>query len=113
VVRTEDDMVGRVHLAISSLAAVLVVACGDSMTSAFHSGAGDAGTSADGRASGAGDAGEAWIPVRSRTCKAFMSRAQRTDSSHGDSGCTPNLTGRLRDFVNKPGFTPSTALDDD
>jgi len=31
-----------------------------------------------------------------------------------DSGaCTPNLTGRLRDFVNKPGFTPASALDDD
>ena len=32
----------------------------------------------------------------------------------GTSGdCAPNLTGRLRDFVNKPGFTPATALDDD
>ena len=27
--------------------------------------------------------------------------------------CAPNLTGRLRDFVNKPGFMPSSALDDD
>jgi fibro-slime domain-containing protein len=32
----------------------------------------------------------------------------------GDGGpCVPNLTGRLRDFVNKPGFTPASALDDD
>ncbi len=36
----------------------------------------------------------------------------------GDGGtnaeaCAPNLTGRLRDFVNKPGFTPSSALDPD
>lgn len=33
----------------------------------------------------------------------------------GDGGdaCAANLTGRLRDFVNKPGFTPSSALDPD
>jgi fibro-slime domain-containing protein len=35
----------------------------------------------------------------------------------GDGGtigdCSPNLTGRLRDFVNQPGFMPSSALDDD
>jgi fibro-slime domain-containing protein len=30
-----------------------------------------------------------------------------------DGDCSPNLTGRLRDFVNKPGFSPSSALDDD
>ncbi len=36
------------------------------------------------------------------------------DGSYGDGGpCSPNLTGRLRDFVNKPGFTPTSALDDD
>ena len=34
-------------------------------------------------------------------------------SSGGDGSCAANLTGRLRDFVNKPGFTPSSALDDD
>jgi fibro-slime domain-containing protein len=35
-------------------------------------------------------------------------------SAGNDSGpCTPNLTGRLRDFVNKPGFTPASALDED
>ena len=36
-------------------------------------------------------------------------------SGNGDAGdaCSPNLTGRLRDFVNKPGFTPSSALDTD
>ena len=28
-------------------------------------------------------------------------------------GCAPNLTGRLRDFVNKPGFMPASALDQD
>ncbi len=33
-----------------------------------------------------------------------------TSSSPGDGGpCAPNLTGRLRDFVNKPGFTPASA----
>ncbi len=35
-------------------------------------------------------------------------------SDAGTGGdCAPNLTGRLRDFVNKPGFTPASALDDD
>ena len=38
-----------------------------------------------------------------------------TTSSAGDAGgpCAPNFTGRLRDFVNKPGFTPASALDPD
>jgi fibro-slime domain-containing protein len=35
------------------------------------------------------------------------------DGATGDGACAPNLTGRLRDFVNKPGFTPASALDDD
>jgi fibro-slime domain-containing protein len=40
------------------------------------------------------------------------------DSGPGAGGqdgapCSPNLTGRLRDFVNKPGFTPASALDND
>jgi fibro-slime domain-containing protein len=35
------------------------------------------------------------------------------DGAGGADACTPNLTGRLRDFVNKPGFMPASALDDD
>jgi fibro-slime domain-containing protein len=39
------------------------------------------------------------------------------DGGPSDAGaggdCAANLTGRLRDFVNKPGFTPASALDDD
>jgi fibro-slime domain-containing protein len=35
------------------------------------------------------------------------------DGAGGGDACSPNLTGRLRDFVNKPGFMPSSALDDD
>ncbi len=35
------------------------------------------------------------------------------DGGSGADACAPNLTGRLRDFVNKPGFTPASALDDD
>jgi fibro-slime domain-containing protein len=31
----------------------------------------------------------------------------------GADACSPNLTGRLRDFVNKPGFMPTSALDND
>jgi fibro-slime domain-containing protein len=47
----------------------------------------------------------------------FGSDGGAVDSGDGGAGngdaCTPNLTGRLRDFVNKPGFMPSSALDDD
>jgi fibro-slime domain-containing protein len=35
------------------------------------------------------------------------------DGGASGDACAPNLTGRLRDFVNKPGFTPASALDDD
>jgi fibro-slime domain-containing protein len=35
------------------------------------------------------------------------------DGGTGVDACAPNLTGRLRDFVNKPGFMPASALDDD
>ena len=35
------------------------------------------------------------------------------DGGTSGDACAPNLTGRLRDFVNKPGFTPASALDDD
>jgi fibro-slime domain-containing protein len=37
----------------------------------------------------------------------------RDSASDGGDGCAPNLTGRLRDFVNQPGFMPASALDDD
>jgi fibro-slime domain-containing protein len=30
-----------------------------------------------------------------------------------DGLCAPNLTARMRDFVNQPGFNPSSAVDDD
>jgi fibro-slime domain-containing protein len=36
-----------------------------------------------------------------------------SDAGAGDANCAPNLTGRLRDFVNKQGFTPASALVDD
>jgi fibro-slime domain-containing protein len=36
-----------------------------------------------------------------------------TGSGSGGDACAPNLTARLRDFVNKPGFTPASALDND
>ena len=34
-------------------------------------------------------------------------------SDGASDACSPNLTGRLRDFVNQPGFMPASALDDD
>src|SRR5208337_4641659 len=35
------------------------------------------------------------------------------DGGTSGDACAPNLTGRLRDFVNQPGFMPASALDDD
>ena len=35
------------------------------------------------------------------------------DAGTSGDACAPNLTGRLRDFVNQPGFMPASALDDD
>jgi fibro-slime domain-containing protein len=40
--------------------------------------------------------------------------ASASGSSSVDAGsCTPNMTGRLRDFVNQSGFMPTSALDND
>lgn len=82
---------------------VPLIACGSTNASeSFGRDGGDGGSRADGNAFG----------------DVEKLRGQDTGSSRdgatGDGGpCTPNLTGRLRDFVNKPGFTPASALDDD
>ncbi len=81
-------------------------ACGSSSPASgdFVSSANDGGTTA----SGGGDGG---------STIGLGSPGGGDDGGAGTSGdggpCSPNLTGRLRDFVNKPGFTPASALDED
>lgn len=53
-----------------------------------------------------------WRARRTHRLRLLPSGHRRGKDAGGD-GCSPNLTGRLRDFVNKPGFTPASALDDD
>jgi fibro-slime domain-containing protein len=77
--------------------------CGSSDEgSTFDAGAGD-GSTVDGEGTPDGGSGDAPI---------FTHDGGSSDAGMGGD-CSPNLTGRLRDFVNKPGFTPSSALDDD
>jgi len=92
--------VARVRVAFASLASVLGVACGSSNAPHFS------GNGADGAVTA--DTGSFADVEKLRQSDAGSS------GSNGDGGsCMPNLTGRLRDFVNKPGFMPSSALDDD
>jgi fibro-slime domain-containing protein len=64
---------------------------------------GDAGDSG-----GGGNGGDA-----QRLVSPDGSSGDKGDGSASDGSCSPNLTGRLRDFVNQPGFMPASALDDD
>jgi fibro-slime domain-containing protein len=95
---------GPSHLLVVAFFAPLI-ACGSSNSKdSFGKDGGGDGSASNRDGSGFGDV--------------QMLRRQDTGGSEsgatGDGGpCTPNLTGRLRDFVNKPGFTPASALDDD
>lgn len=87
--------------ATAASAVALLQACGsDGLGSTFDAGNGADASIGDGGGDGLSDDGPSF----------------GFDSS-GDAGmsgdCAPNLTGRLRDFVNKPGFMPASALDDD
>ena len=89
--------------------------CGSSATEAqFVDHAGNGGDSAaDAQATSDGSgSGDSTVPGDDA-----FSLGSSDAGSPGDAGmggdCAPNLTGRLRDFVNKPGFTPASALDDD
>jgi len=90
-------------------AAGLAAGCGSSNpSSGFSPGSGDSGAGVDG--SGTGDDGG------SRGDSQFGSLDGNPHPSDGGTSaeaCSPNLTGRLRDFVNKPGFTPASARDID
>ena len=93
----------RVFLALLPLP--LVIACGTSASEgAFSadSGAGGPGSSGGSNADGGSGSGSL-LPADSGS----------SSGSEDGGPCSPNLTGRLRDFVNKPGFTPASALDDD
>lgn len=85
-------------------ALLLAVACGSSGDgSAFNDGKGH-GSDGDGGSTTDGSAGG----------DAPLFGGDGASSDAGSVGdCSANLTGRLRDFVNKPGFTPASALDDD
>jgi fibro-slime domain-containing protein len=99
----------------ATLAAVpLSVGCGSSKGSSFGgmggSGSSTTSSSSHSSSSHSGSGGTGGSPLLT------------TGSSGGGGGhgggptadaCAPNLTGRLRDFVNQPGFMPASALDND
>ena len=88
-----------VPCALLVAAAAAVSACGSDDGSQFVNGG-----SIDGSVTGFDDGGGG--------DGAFLHQGDASDAGTGGD-CSPNLTGRLRDFVNKPGFTPASALDDD
>ncbi len=102
----------RNRLALGSLGVLILAGCGSSNDVA-RSGDGGAGPGRDGGAlpDGASGPGDASSDVPS------FGQGDSSGGGPSDAGaggdCAPNLTGRLRDFVNKPGFTPASALDDD
>jgi fibro-slime domain-containing protein len=92
-------------VAALALVAVSAVGCGSSTpSSGFNPGGGgnDASMGSGGDGGSSGGDGPSFGMTDAR-------------AGGGDSGdaCAANLTGRLRDFVNKPGFTPASALDPD
>ena len=98
-------MAFRSRVFLTLLPLPLAIACGTSASGgAFSADSGAGGSGSSGGAQGDGGPGSgSLLPTDSGS------------SSGGEDGgpCSPNLTGRLRDFVNKPGFTPATALDND
>jgi fibro-slime domain-containing protein len=88
-----------------SAAPFVAAACGSSNGgSGFNDIAGDGSVGADGAPIGDGSPGG--------DAPLFGGGDGSSDAGAGGD-CSANLTGRLRDFVNKPGFTPASALDDD
>jgi fibro-slime domain-containing protein len=77
----------------------------ESGASSSSGGSSGSGESSDSDASPGGHGGGPSFPS--------LDAGTAADGSGGTDACAPNLTGRLRDFVNQPGFTPSSALDDD
>jgi fibro-slime domain-containing protein len=96
-------LVASLSLGVAFGVASSAAGCGSSPSSDFDGGGGG-GRSKDG-GGGGGDA----LP---RLVFDSGSGGGGEGGGGGDA-CSPNLTGRLRDFVNKPGFTPASALDPD
>jgi fibro-slime domain-containing protein len=73
------------------------------------------GSSATGTGSIVSDAGATSSGGGSTDGGLLLGMPDSSSTGSGPDGgpCAPNLTGRLRDFVNQPGFTPSSALDND
>jgi len=115
-------MAGSWHVGGGAVLALVVAGCGGSAAPGWATGDGGSSGQGEGGSSGSTDGGatgdgrSATVDARSAS---DVQRLASPDAGHtgtggGDAGaCTPNLTGRLRDFVNKPGFTPASALDDD
>jgi fibro-slime domain-containing protein len=102
----------RARATLAILASLFAAACGTSAPE----GAGAAGSDGGGSSSGGGssDGGGAGGSDGGATGVVTLLGPDGSASAGGDAGpCVPNLTGRLRDFVNKPGFTPASALDED
>ncbi|HEY2512126.1 MAG TPA: hypothetical protein VGI39_14765, partial [Polyangiaceae bacterium] len=104
-VERESDRSPRLRSVLALAAPLLIVACGSGGSDSTNFPGGGADGSAGGGGSNSGDGGVNLLS------DGGAGGGGGSDAS-GD-GCAPNLTGRLRDFVNKPGFTPASALDDD
>jgi len=88
---------------LTPLAAVLrLCACGSSGGSGF-----------DGGADGPRHPSDAPIGKPDVPSLGMIDGGGGAEGGEAGASCAANLTGRLRDFVNKPGFTPASALDDD
>lgn len=94
------------HAAVLVLALPLVAVAACSASGGEDTPLGDASSSGD-------DGGDASSPGDGGGLFADVGTSMDVGSSDGADACTPNLTGRLRDFVNQPGFSPASALDDD
>ena len=95
---------------------LLVAACGSNATGQGGPNFGDGGTSTDGgglRGPDGGPAGDGGLQTLTQPDAAKGDGAGGGGGTGDGGACTPNLTGRLRDFVNQAGFTPASALDDD
>ena len=99
-------MAFRARALLAAFALLSSTACGSSAGGATGPGGGGGGGGGNDGGSGSGG-GTGPGPI-------LGTPDSGAGSGSPDGGpCAPNLTGRLRDFVNQPGFTPASALDDD
>jgi fibro-slime domain-containing protein len=94
---------------------VIVAACAASPVPFTGIGGDDASSSgSSGPPPASDDAGVSFLPSGDGGGVNFLGDGGGPTGAAVDAGsCSPNLTGRLRDFVNKPGFMPTSALDED